>query len=250
MERVYLQLEFGSGKFFTYSKTEKDGYVKHTSTKGNVSYRKYYDLVKGVLEGVNIYKAKIGDKVVEQLSFIFTLGETTIYAPFQLYDQKGSISTFAEKAIKFLKNLRKGEYYEMRPYNFTPEGEQRAKIGVSFKDESGEKVERALSNSYYKDGKLQKGDIPVVEWTEKRGKNMPDIKSLEEKTDFLFNHLTEQLERLEGKAPSTGGVAPGEDRNEAPSRPSQEAPKKEVPVKEKVEAATEEEEADEDDLPF
>ena len=38
MNKNYLQLEFGSGLFFDYSKEEKQGYDKHTSTKGNVSY--------------------------------------------------------------------------------------------------------------------------------------------------------------------------------------------------------------------
>lgn len=256
MEKIYLQLEFGSGKFFTYSKQEKEGYVKHTSTNGKVSYRKYFDLVKGILEGVNIYKAKMGKQTVEMISFIFTYNGTTIYAPIQLYAQNQSIGTYAEEAIKYLKNLRKGEFYEMRPYNFTPEDRDRAIIGISFKDESGQKIERALSNAYYKDGKLVKGDVPAVEVIEKRGKRMADPTSLLEKTDYLFDHLTEQLERLEGKAPSTGGTAPGESPNDAPERPAQTVPPKEekeesAPNKETESAEVEKEEDDDDtDLPF
>ena len=61
LSKNYLQLEFGSGHFFDYSKEEKDGYVKHVSTKGNTSYRKYYkDGVEGTLDSVSIYDGKFG----------------------------------------------------------------------------------------------------------------------------------------------------------------------------------------------
>jgi hypothetical protein len=241
MDKIYLQLEFGSGKFYSYSKEEKEGYAKHTSSKGNVSYRKYYDRVEGHLDGVAVVQTKFG----EVLDFRFVYHDTQIHCPYQLYDQKGHISTFGEAAIKFLPELKKGEYYIMTPYNFTPEDSKYAKVGVSFKNESGTKIIPSLTNSYYKNGELVEGNIPAVKWVEKRGKNMPDIASLEEKTDYLYNVIQDNLEKLASSYTPTKVSIPGGVSTSTKSEPT---PTQE-PVKKQEEpkAAVVE---DDEELPF
>ena len=105
MTKNYLQLEFGSGLFFDYSKEEKQGYDKHTSTKGNVSYRKYYkDGVTGVLESASIYEGKFGN----QISLNIKNGDDIYYVPVDIADQKGNVDTYAESLIKLLPLLNKG----------------------------------------------------------------------------------------------------------------------------------------------
>lgn len=238
MDKIYLQLEFGSGKFYSYSKEEKNGYEKHTSSKGNVSYRKYYDRIEGRLDGVAVVKTKFG----EVLDFRFVNNDVLIHCPYQLYDQKGHISTFGEASIKYLPELKKGEKYTMTPYNFLPEGEKYSKVGVSFKDENGVKITPSLRNSYYKNGELIDGDIPAVKWVEKRGKNMPDLVSLEEKTDYLYNVIQKNLEKLKSGDVSRNVSIPGNETKTATVT--------QEPVKEEVKKPKLVVEEDDDELPF
>lgn len=193
MNKNYLQLEFGSGLFFEYSKEEKQGYEKHTSTKGNVSYRKYYkNGVTGALESVSIYEGRFGN----QISMVLKQGEDIYYVPVDIADQKGNVDTYAESLIRFLPQLNKGEEMTVRGYNFIPEGGQYSKIGISI-SVGGEKIKPLMTNAYYKDGKLVEGDIPALVWKKDvLGKNKPTAVSLEAKNDYLLGVLKEQTERL------------------------------------------------------
>lgn len=206
LSKNYLQLEFGSGKFFDYSKDEKEGYTKHVSTKGNTSYRKYYnDGVSGVLESASIYEGKFGN----QISLNIKDGDSVYYVPVDIADQKGNVDTFAESLIKFLPSLNKGDNITVKGYNFTPEGDKYAKIGISV-SKDGEKLKATITNAYVnKEGTLVHGDIPAMVWKKDAlGKNKPTAVSLEAKNDFLLNLLKNETERLkwvsgEGGATST-----------------------------------------------
>lgn len=194
MTKNYLQLEFGSGLFFEYSKEEKQGFDKHTSTKGNVSYRKYYkDGITGILESASIYEGKFGN----QISLNIKNGEDVFYVPVDIADQKGNVDTYAESLIKFLPNLNKGETITFKAYNFTPEGDKYSKIGVSI-TRNGEKIKPALTNAYTnKEGNLVEGDIPAIVWKKDAlGKNKPSAVSLEAKNEYLLEALKQQTERL------------------------------------------------------
>jgi hypothetical protein len=193
MNKNYLQLEFSTGLFFIYSGEEKQGYDKHTSTKGNVSYRKYFkDGVTGVLESVSIFDGKFG----KQISMTLKNGNDIYYLPVDISDQKGSVDTYAESLIKLLPKLEKGENLTVRGYNFTPEGDKYSKIGISI-SKDGEKIKTALTNSYYKDGELVKGDIPALVWKENAlGKKRPSAASQEAKDDYLLEVLKRETERL------------------------------------------------------
>ena len=234
MENKYLQIEYGTGLFFEYSKNEKEGYKEFVSSKGNTSYRKYYkDGVKGVLQSVSIYESKIG----HQLSMRIVDGDTGYYVPVNLYDIRGNVdNTFAESLIKLLPALNKNDEVIVRGYNFTPEGEQYAKTGISI-TANGEKLKPQLTNSYYKNGELVEGDIPALEWKENKvGKKKPTAVSLEQRDDFLVEVLDAELsaERLGWTKDSDNAPA----QEEAPKQESapqaqvtQERPKYQVAKK-------------------
>lgn len=243
MTKNYLQLEFGSGLFFEYSKEEKQGYDKHTSSQGNVSYRKYYkDGITGVLESVSIYEGKFGN----QISMNIKDGDTVYYVPVDIADQKGNVDTYAESLIKFLPQLEKGMNLSVRAYNFTPDGEKYAKIGISF-SVNGEKIKSEMTNAYInKEGNLVEGDIPAITWKKDAlGKNKPTAVSLESKNDYLLEVLKVQTDRLKW-------VQEKQTSNTA-SQPKAEAPKNTVPQGSPAEAfplATNFKEMEHDDLPF
>ena len=194
MTKNYLQLEFGSGLFFDYSKDEKQGYDKHTSTKGNVSYRKYYkDGVSGILESASIYEGKFGN----QISLNIKNGDDVYYVPVDIADQKGNVDTYAESLIKFLPQLEKGINFTIKGYNFTPEGDKYSKIGISISID-GTKVKSEMTNAYVnKEGVLVEGNIPALTWKKDAlGKNKPTAVSQEAKNDYLLEVLKVQTDRL------------------------------------------------------
>ncbi len=199
MNKNYLQLEFSTGLFFIYSGEEKQGYDKHTSTKGNVSYRKYFkNGVSGVLESASIFDGKFG----RQISLTLKDGNEIYYVPVDIADQKGNVDTYAESLIKLLPQLEKGEEITIKGYNFIPENEKYSKIGISI-TKGGEKVKTAMTNAYYKDGKLVEGDIPAIVWKQDAlGKNKPSAVSLEAKNDYLLEVLKQQTERLKWESNS------------------------------------------------
>ena len=229
MTKNYLQLEFGSGLFFDYSKEEKQGYVEHTSTKGNVSYRKYYkDGITGVLESASIYQGKFGN----QISLNIKDGEDVYYVPVDIADQKGNVDTYAESMIKLLPELSKGDVITIKGYNFTPEGDKYSKIGMSVV-RGGVKVKSSLTNAYYKDGVLVEGAIPATVWKKDAlGKNKPTAVSLEAKNDYLLEVLKKETDRLKW------------DGNVNATQPTPQAPKTKTP-EQAFEPAVEN-----DDLPF
>jgi len=238
MTKNYLQLEFGSGLFFDYSKDEKQGYDKHTSTKGNVSYRKYYkDGISGILESVSIYEGKFGN----QISMNIKNGDEVFYVPVDIADQKGNVDTYAESLIKFLPQLQKGMAVTIKGYNFTPEGDKYAKIGISI-SVNGEKIKSEMTNAYVnKEGILVEGDIPPLTWKKDAlGKNKPTAVSQEAKNDYLLEVLKVQTDRLkwvqgEGQTAQTNTEAP-----KIPPMSPQQA----------FEPATNVKEVPHDDLPF
>ena len=239
MNKNYLQLEFSTGLFFIYSKDEKQGFDKHTSSKGNVSYRNYYkDGVTGVLESVSIYEGKFGN----QISLNVKNGNDVYYVPVDITDQKGNVDTYAESLIKFLPQLEKGMNIAVRGYNFTPEGDKYAKIGISVSVD-GQKLKANMSNAYFnKEGVLVPGDIPAVAWKKDAlGKNKPTAVSLEAKNDFLLEVLKRETERLKWV------------QGENSSAPPTETPKNAVPTATPAQAfepATNVNSTPMDELPF
>ena len=216
MTKNYLQLEFSTGLFFKYSKNEDQGYEKHVSTKGNTSYRKYFkDGITGVLESASVYEGSFGN----QISLNVKNGNDVYYVPVDIADQKGNVDTYAESLIKFLPQLEKGMNIAVRGYNFTPEGDKYAKIGISV-SVNGQKIKANMSNAYFnKEGVLVPGDIPAVAWKKDAlGKNKPTAVSLEAKNDFLLEVLKRETERLKWV------------QGENSSAPPTETPKNAVPT--------------------
>ena len=91
MKKMYLQLEFMTGKVFEYSKEPQEGYVEFTSTKGNKSYRKYHQGITGELDSVSIRDTNFG----QELSVTLKSDEASMYLNFALKDQKD----FVDKEI-------------------------------------------------------------------------------------------------------------------------------------------------------
>lgn len=253
MGKIYLQLDYSNSEMYEYSKTEKEGFEPHTSSTGNVTYRKHYPKgVFGELLNVGIRESDYGDKLQVSLRH----NGDYVHMQFGLYDQKGNIDNrYAESLIRFIPSLAKGVAYRFFPYAISAEdqkkqdeergNEVRSKYypmyGVSVKtadldsEQAIAKVEPALNYS-------GEGDnvIPKVTWSMNRAKkNIQDPVELAAKNDYLLDKLMEAAEghlAYEG----TNSDTPVE-QNAKPSM--------KIPTATPAEAFEEEEE-DNDDLPF
>jgi hypothetical protein len=205
MKKVYLQLEFMSGKVFEYSKEPQEGYVAFTSKTGKVSYRKYHQGFTGELDSVSIRDTNFGQEV----SVTLKDESTAFYFNIALKDQKDFVdSSYAEDLISKLPNLEKGRTYTINPYRFMPEGNKYDKTGVSIK-QGDLKIEKAFTNSYIdKEGVKVEGDIPAVVWKkDATGKNKPSAASKETRSDMFVEILVAQTERLKWTSSNTTGYA-------------------------------------------
>jgi len=213
MNKVYLQLEFTSGKIFEYSKEPKEGYVEFTSSKGNKSYRKYHQGITGELDSVSIRDTQFG----QEISVSLKQENAQVYLTFSLMDQKGFVDgNYCEDLISKLPKLERGATYTVNPFRFTPEGSTYDKTGVSIK-QGDLKIEKVFTNSYTtKEGVVVVGDIPAIVWKkDATGKNKPSAGSKEVRSDFFLEKLAEQTERLKwvrseatsyGSQPNTAAV--------------------------------------------
>jgi hypothetical protein len=214
MNKVYLQLEFSTGKIFEYSKEPKEGYVEFTSSKGNKSYRKYHRGVTGELESVSIRDTQFG----QEISVALKSENTVSYLTFGLMDQKGFVdNVYCEDLISKLPKLHKGATYTINPYRFTPEGKVYDQTGVSIK-QGDLKIEKAYTNSYTtKEGEEVQGDIPAVKWKkDATGKNKPSAASKEIRSDFFLEKLSEQVERLKWTPSTSASYGSSQPTTEAP----------------------------------
>ena len=59
---TYLQLDYGKKSMYIYSPDEKEGYEKHKSSSGKVTYRKYVNAVSGKVDGAYFRDNNFGGK--------------------------------------------------------------------------------------------------------------------------------------------------------------------------------------------
>lgn len=206
MARHYLSIEFSTGRAYENSKEEKEGFEKHESTKGNVSYRKYYPKgIYGFLHSVETIKGNFG----EQISVVLQKGDETFYLNIPVFSQSQDIDDFAASFIQVLPNLKKDGQYRVFPYSIEPtDGGKYTNRGVSVKtadvmqEVALDKVEKAYN--YTRKGEAPIAtDIPKLEWVEKFGKNTISAVSKEKKVDFLFGKLIEGCQKLGGNVDGT-----------------------------------------------
>lgn len=204
MATRYLQLDWKSSNLYEYSKNEQEGFEKHTSDSGKVTFRKYEKKgITGELLNVGVRDSKIG----QLLTLAFKVDGNITVVQFNLYDQRNQVdNTYPEAIIAHLGNLKKGETYTVVPYNLTKEAQKTYdektdgrevrdkyydKRAVSFKQD-GVRVDMYLS---YAEG--EELSIPRLDWKEDRfneGKKKPTAVSLEARNEFLLDQLEKAVQ--------------------------------------------------------
>jgi len=192
-KKFYLNIDYGEGKFYQYSKKPKNGYVKKESKTGKVSYRRYYDSIFGEIKKIEEKKNEFFDGNPMEIVLTVMNKDGIVYVvQFMSEKQNGDYSDFAESLIIHSKGLEKEKTYYIMPYKF--EGKNgRVNTGFSIKENSstGEKVEKLTYSYDKKEGGHVEGDIPAIVFKEKRGKIKADT---EKKTDYLYDRFEELKE--------------------------------------------------------
>lgn len=210
-ENKYLQIEFGTGNLFAYSKEEKEGYELFTSSKGNTSYREYHkEGVYGIYRGASIRETKFGKEISVHM---VDIDGGNVYISFPLFDQSKDIAVYAEALIAFMPALQMNFVYRLFPYAMDRKGTEYKNYGVSIKHaDMQEKTVREdypldrLSYTYTKDGVETKGDIPATKWTKHVDGSMKKDQS--EKDTYLYKVLEECATGSQKMSNKTSGGEP------------------------------------------
>lgn len=229
-ENNYLQVEFGTGNMFSYSKDPKDGYEEFKSSKGKISFRKYFrEGVYGIYRGTSIRDTNFGKEV--SVHMVDSEG-TNNYISFPLFDQNKNISVYAEALITLLPALQMNFVYRIFPYAMERKGTDYKNYGVSIKhaDMVNKTVREdypldRLTYTYEKDGELFEGAIPKVNWVKTFDGTMK--KDQDAKNEFLYNVLQENAtgsQKMSNKV--TGGEAPKAFDGELEVKKEESAPEK------------------------
>lgn len=214
MASSYLQVAYSEGKFFEYSKTQKEGFSEHKNKEGiQKGFRKYYDSVEGTLESIRVEASqKLAGNPEELRVSLKDSNGNYVVITMMLLDSKKDYSTFAESFLVHLPNMDKGVVYTITPYNFKND-KDRTIAGLSFKN--GEtKVPRLIQSAVYKDGTVKEGDIPAIKWTIDRRTGKPEPNS-EDKFFYLKEVLDKGLEKYaftknESTIPQTTSSSPAQ----------------------------------------
>lgn len=202
---IYLQLEAGSGKLFEYSKTEKEGFVRHEGENPktkvvSVSYRKYHDKgVFGKLVGASSREADFGGTKTTNLSIVMDhVNGDRIFINFPLRNQKNDIQSYAISFLSLLPHLVVGSPYKIYPYVMegSYNGNPTKSYGVSVKHarlsdqavDDDNKIARLTFEKADRDGNItEAGDIPRTEWIIKAGQM---VANNDKRNEFLWGILT------------------------------------------------------------
>lgn len=244
MSKHYLNVNY-DGQIFEYSGTEQDGFVKHTSTTGKESFRKYYN--KGV-EGKLLWINRKNNPNLhnrEEVEIVLGSDNTTYYLNFTVYGQDNFLDTYTEKLVTFLPKLERGVVYNINNW-FLKKGDtingntvERNVKGLTVKV-ADTKIEPALT---YKTDENPKGDIPALVWKEKGDKKVHSAASKEERSDYLYDVLVKETDRLKYEGTNSGGTQSPQTNSEAPKIPT-------ASPQEAFEPATNYKKEEHDDLPF
>lgn len=207
----YLQIDYKEMKFYESSKTAEAGFTEHTSSKGNVSFRKWFD--KGVSGSyLGTYKKETDGFGTKMNVNINIEGEKYILS-IDLFDQKGNISKIASYFIVYLDNLMEGESYRFFPYSFIPKEDSKYPVeGVSIHNVdkvTGEKKEKIEKTYFYtkKGETAQATSIPTLVFEQKHGKTKPTAVSLEAQNDFFYSVLEKNMKEFT-QSPSENRTVP------------------------------------------
>lgn len=146
---VYLQLDYGKKSMYIYNPEEKEGFEKHTTEKGKVSYRKYVNAVTGKITSAYFRDGNFGQEFI--LIFSDDEGKYSV--------QMGIEDSVFQNLGRSIENIDTSETVRLSIYDSKSKTNNKSYFGLSLS------YPEVLDN----DGKAK-----LVEWGEElpRGKQL------------------------------------------------------------------------------
>jgi len=267
----YLELDFKTATFYSYSSAAKEDYEPYTSSTGTISYRKYFK--KGIYGKIKTMYIKADDRFGLQVRIILENGSEWFMLKFPIKSSQGRLDSYMESLASYLPNLQLDTPYRIFPYVMdikTENGKELTQRGVSIVEAElngsgqgtpGAKVEKALKylkrdEVYGLEAQKNSSIIPKLEFKAGlAGKFMPTASSLALKTEFFEDLIQREVSRLD--------MQPEEEQTDVatpPTSPSTSPPTSPQSSTSTTPSAQEDKfknakvgveiEVDEDDLPF
>lgn len=206
VNKIYLELEHGSGRFYKWCKQKTEKSEEYTNTKGEIQHREYYNDLIGGLNPFSIADAKFGGEEV-RFSIYSKKDNTTYYFNFPLENIKGNLSDEIISVIKQLPALEKDKVYRVKFYRIEKEDSKKVVKGISFASTDAADPYGA-DVVWTKVDKIDSESIP--KWVkEKKGRKEEWDRS--ESEVFLDEILRKEVERLKWTGSNTPVVEEDED---------------------------------------
>lgn len=262
----YLELDFKTGRFYDYSKTEKEGYEKYESSTGRVSYRKYF--FKGIYGKLKSIYVKEDSRFGLQLKIILENGDQWYMLKMGVFSGNGRLDTYMESLAGVMGNLEIGEDYRFFGYSMDVDldgGGTATRRGIvvhtatldgNGEGEKGEKLQRTIK--YLKREEEWDGESTnvVPKLVFKKGMTgglTPSAGSIAEKKEFFEDLIQAELNRMDTSKDSDSEEQKPAEAPKPKAKPAK-APKAKLPLvaaKDAFEpAAADLDDDDDDDLPF
>lgn len=248
-------LRVGSdGYLYTGSKEPREGFTEYVSKQGNVSYRKtFIGTDFGKMTQLGIEEKTFDSGKVKYLSITVENEKTRDVIQLPLLTQKGGLSDVVRKFIAVLPGI-----------DFSRD------LTISSNRKKNERgyTDRFLFVNYVNDGEVEKGglkyslkfgpegDVPPME---KKDGVTGVVWDTTNQDNYLYKKLLEQLERFAKERPTVGFAATTSETSAETTPETKNSPEpKEKATSDKKKVATDgeakinnqEDEDDEDDLPF
>lgn len=119
---TYLQLDFGRKSLYIYSAEEKEGYEKHTTNSGKVSYRQYVNAVSGKVTGAYFRDGNFGGT---EFVMIFSDGDAKYSV------QMGVEESVFQTIARSIKNIDISKEVRLAVYESKSKTSDKTYFGVS-----------------------------------------------------------------------------------------------------------------------
>lgn len=175
----YVNLDEIQGKFFLSSKERKEGYEEYTSSKGNVSYRFYFNNgVYGVFKGVSLREVEYSTGKVKRLQVTMEYGDDLFFIQMPWGSSKIDFSDYVLHFLFCLKNLEKEKAYRINPFVQSRESVQKYQESIGkpsangkYRDRQVIRVSEVDDLENFKEGEYVKTnyfytDLPKLEFIE------------------------------------------------------------------------------------
>lgn len=133
--KIYVNVAFG--KIRKKCEPSHPKAVERETQSGEKTYALEYNSLSGILSGISFKEGTEHKGKKFNNSWILFIDDQDEHFALQVNEQ----SRFGDSLLKRIPNMRKGEWYKIAPYQFTPQGEEKEKVGLSIKTRDDKPVD-------------------------------------------------------------------------------------------------------------